>query len=117
MWGWVALAGVGGNCSTMPWGSMVAELLLGPLLAWKSLVVVVVAGLAVVDGGASWVVGAGGSGCVTVTCAISHAVVPKVDGAWDEAAVKTLLTSSSTLVPFTLIFVVFPSAIFWSLMA
>ena len=43
--------------------------------------------IAVVDGGASWVVGARGSGCVTVTCAIPRAVVPKVDGAWDEAAV------------------------------
>ena len=43
--------------------------------------------IAVVDGGASWVVGAGGSDCVTAICAIPRAVVPEVAGAWDEAAV------------------------------
>ena len=43
--------------------------------------------IAVVDGGASWGVGAGGIDCVTVVCAIPCAVVPKVAGAWDEVAV------------------------------
>ena len=42
--------------------------------------------IAVVDGGASWVVGAGAV-TVTIVCAIPHAVVPKVAGVWDEAAV------------------------------